>query len=572
MLNKLADSFTAFVLKAANKNKPIQVLICLAVVFPVILIAGYEYSRTYHDLTESALSRRQSLASLASTALEQRFRRLTDLGVSLATRVRFRQFVSDKKWAEAIQILNAVRKDFPVIDRIFLADANGTLMADVPAVPGVRGKSFADRDWYRGVTRDWKPYISDVYRRAAEPRYNVVAAAIPVSTEEGRVVGILVLQVQLDSLVEWSNSIEIGPSGFIYVVDRRGHLASHPGHPSAGEIIDHSSLPIVKKVLQQHTGIEGMFDPIQKDQRVAAYAPIPGIGWGVIATEPSDSAFAWRTESLRRLVVFYSFIFLVTFILAYVIFRTVIGLKQAQETIKTLNEELQQRAIRLELANKELQAFSYSVSHDLRAPLRSIDGFSEALIDDYHDQLDGNGKDFLNRIRAASQRMGQLIDDLLNLSRVARSDIKADHVDLSGLAYEVATELQNAEPARQVEIVIEKGITVTGDQRLLRIALENLVGNAWKFTAKRPRAKIEFGVKANSGRRAYFVADNGAGFDMTYADKLFGAFQRLHTAKEFNGTGIGLATVQRIIHRHNGRVWAEAKVEQGATFYFTLDS
>jgi signal transduction histidine kinase len=572
MLDKLADSLTAFILKAANRNKPIKVFICLAIVFPVLLIAAYEYSRTYHDLTESALSRRQSLAALASTALEQRLNRLTDLGVSFATRVRFRQFVSEKKWGEAIHILDGVRKDFPVIDRIFLADRNGTLMADVPALPGVRGKSFADRDWYRGVTRDWKPYISNVYRRAAEPRYNVIAAAIPVRAEEGAFVGILVLQVQLNALVEWSNSIEIGPAGFVYVVDRDGYLASHPGQPSAGEIVDYSSLPIVKKVLGKQSGIESMFDPLQKDHRVAAYAPIPEIGWGVIATERSESAFAWRTESLRRLVVFYSFIFLITFMLAYIIFRTVIGLKQAQVKIKTLHEELQQRAIRLELANKELESFSYSVSHDLRAPLRSIDGFSEALIDDYHDQLDGNGKDFLNRIRAASQRMGQLIDDLLNLSRVARSEIKADRVDLSTLAHDIATELHKTEPARHVETVIEKGITVTGDQRLLRIALENLVGNAWKFTSKNRHARIEFGVRANNGTRTYFIADNGAGFDMAYANKLFGAFQRLHTAKDFNGTGIGLATVQRIIHRHNGRVWAEAELDQGATFYFTLYS
>jgi len=570
MFNKFAESLTTLLLKAAKKNKRIQVAIFLGIVSPVVLIAAFAYNGTYQDLTESALSRRKSIAYLASTALEQRFNRLTDVGVSLATRVRFRQLVSEEKWDEAIEILKDVPENFPFIDRVFLADPAGTLMADTPAVPEVRGKNFASRDWYRGVSSNWKPYVSDVYQRAAQPRYNVVAAAIPVKAEKDRIVGILVLQVQLNALVGWSNSIVIGPSGFVYVVDRKGQLATHPRLPSGGEILNFSSVPVVQKVLRQQSGIEIMFNPIENDERIAAYAPIPGIGWGVIATEPTQTAFARRDENLRRLIVRYGFIFLISCALAYVILRTVIGLKQAEEKIQTLNNELKERAIRLEVANKELESFSYSVSHDLRAPLRSIDGFSEALVEDYADKLDRQAKDYLQRIRAATQRMGQLIDDLLNLSRVARSEIKADHVDLSAVAHAIATELKKTDPGRQVEFVLGEGVTATGDRRLLRIALENLIGNAWKFTAKRPSARIEFGVTGDNGARAYFVRDNGAGFDMAYANKLFGAFQRLHTTMEFNGTGIGLATVQRIIHRHNGRVWAAAKVEQGATFYFTL--
>jgi signal transduction histidine kinase len=484
--------------------------------------------------------------------------------------VRFRQLVSEENWDEAMGILTEVRVDFPFIDRVFLADPAGTLMADTPALPEVRGKNFASRDWYRGVSSNWKPYVSDVYQRAAEPRHNVVAAAIPVKAEKEKIVGILVLQVQLNALVTWSNSIDIGPSGFVYVVDRKGQLAAHPRLPSQGEILNYSSVPVVQKMLRQQSGVEIIFDPIENDERIAAYAPIPGMGWGVIATQPTQTAFARRDENLKRLVVRYGFIFLISCALAYVILRTVIGLKQADEKIQTLNKELHERAIRLEVANKELESFSYSVSHDLRAPLRSIDGFSEALAEDYADKLDRPGKDYLQRIRAATQHMGQLIDDLLNLSRVARSEIKADHVDLSAVAHAIATELRKTEPGRQVEFVLGEGITANGDPRLLRIALENLIGNAWKFTAKRSSARIEFGATGDNGVRTYFVRDNGAGFDMAYANKLFGAFQRLHATMEFNGTGIGLATVQRIVHRHNGRIWASAKVEEGATFYFTL--
>jgi light-regulated signal transduction histidine kinase (bacteriophytochrome) len=236
-----------------------------------------------------------------------------------------------------------------------------------------------------------------------------------------------------------------------------------------------------------------------------------------------------------------------------------------------LNRDLQQRAAELEATNKELESFSYSVSHDLRAPLRSIDGFSLALLEDNSDRLDGAGKDYLRRIRAASERMAQLIDDLLNLSRVARRAITRETVDLSAMADSIVGELQRTEPERRVAFSANKSLIVDGDERLLRVALENLLGNAWKFTGKCVQPKIEFGVKQDNGTPAYFVRDNGAGFDIAYADKLFGPFQRLHAVTEFKGTGIGLATVQRIVHRHGGRVWAESEVGKGATFYFTLN-
>jgi light-regulated signal transduction histidine kinase (bacteriophytochrome) len=250
--------------------------------------------------------------------------------------------------------------------------------------------------------------------------------------------------------------------------------------------------------------------------------------------------------------------------------------KQAEEEIRKLNVELEQRVVertaQLEAANKELEAFSYSVSHDLRAPLRSIDGFSQALQEDYGEKVEGQGKDYIRRIRAATKRMAELIDALLTLSRVTRSEIRLENFNLSRLARTIATDLQKTQPDRQVEFIIPEGLTANGDARLFRIVMENLIGNAWKFTSKKENACIELGsLQQGDGRLAYFVKDNGAGFDMAYADKLFGAFQRLHGTEEFSGTGIGLATVQRIIHRHGGRVWAEGEPQKGATFYFTLD-
>jgi PAS domain S-box-containing protein len=244
--------------------------------------------------------------------------------------------------------------------------------------------------------------------------------------------------------------------------------------------------------------------------------------------------------------------------------------KKDEEKIRGLNEELKHKVVQLESANQELEAFSYSVSHDLRSPLRSIDGFSLALLEDYAGKLDAEGRDHLDRVRGATRRMAQLIDDLLKLSRVTRMEMKRERVNLSVVATQIAGALRNSRPDRTAEFMVADDLIAFGDERLLTVALENLFANAWKFAEKKPQTVIEFGATLLDGKAVYFVRDNGAGFDMAYADKLFSPFQRLHQEAEFSGTGIGLATVKRIVNRHGGRVWIEGEVEKGATVYFTL--
>jgi len=788
--------------------------VVLAVVSAVIIgTAAYSYRKIDDELTAVALSRREAVARLAAITLAEKFGRIVDAGISLATRVRFRELVAEGRWVEAIEIMRAVPRDLPYIERLFLTDTKGTLQADMPALPGVRGINFATREWFRGVSRDWRPYVSPVYTRMAAPPLKVFAVAVPIKKENGGAAGILVLQIRIENLLKWIDAADVGAEGFLYIVDSTGRLAFHSRKQDHKDIPDLSSAPAVQKLRRTGHGAEFEFDPIERENTITAYAAVPGYGWGVVTQQPTRTASVLmaKDDQLRQLLAGYGIILLLStvaiFLASYVarerrhaehrfravaetandavvsadgdgnivyfnpaaerifgyaaddvlgrpltllmperfhnahraglhrflaggearvigktvelvgrrkdgsefpieislsplhtpqgmvvtaIIRDISARKQIEQqrkeaqtryrelmdnlpvgvyrktvgangqflevnpalvtmleadsaeallerplgTFRTaegrplfgenesqgnavVNAEIEMRTLKgrafcgaisarlrrapdgriyydgiiedvtarkeiarqlenrtaeLEAINRELEAFSYSVSHDLRAPLRAIDGFSRILLTDHAERLDETGRDRLGRVRRAAQHMGTLIDDLLKLSRVTRTELKRENVDLSTLAEDVVAELRRQAPEREAAFEIAPALHAHGDRGLLRIALDNLLGNAWKFTSGRADARISLYAETRDGEIVYVVADNGAGFDMAYADKLFGVFQRLHDAGEFPGTGIGLATVQRIVHKHGGRIWAESEVGKGARFYFTLEA
>lgn len=569
-MKRLGRWLTSVILRD-GKPLPLRIGgVLLVAITPLIGISALGYSRSRETLTALAVSRRQAVAYLAGTILKAELDRHSDLGVSLATRVRFRQLIGEGRWKEAMAILEEVPTRFPSIERLFLASPDGTLMADVPALPGVVGRNFAFRDWYRGVRAAGGPYLSEIYRRSAEPRLEVVALAVPISETGGRLLGILVLQIRLETLVMWTRPARVEPGSVFYVVDRTGQIVAYPADPSARPALPSVRLPPVRNALLGEHGVEVLRPDASDEEWVYAYEPVAKTGWAVIAAQPSSKTFAVRNEALWRIGLASALVVLCSSALTGVILSALVDRHLASESIQKLNKSLERRAAELEEANHELDSFSYSVSHDLRAPLRSIDGFCRALREDCSNLLDDPGRDHIARLESASRRMGTLIEGLLSLARTTRVQLGEEQVDLAALARRIADELRRTDPQRRVVFRISEPAIARGDPRLLGIALENLLGNAWKFTRNRPVARIEFGTIPHNGGSAFFVRDDGAGFDPQYAHRLFGAFQRLHSPREFEGDGIGLATVARIVRRHGGRVWAEGARERGATFYFTV--
>jgi signal transduction histidine kinase len=514
--------------------------------------------------------------------------------------------------AETRRLSQAVLGHGSLFSHLLLLDPDGKVLLVEPEKPGAESfrSDLSYAAWYAELSERRQTVVSDLFISTIDRRPTIVVAA-PVLDPHGAIAAIWAGSLDLERL----SALHLMPTGTDsrragYLTDRRGLVIAYQGnHRYVEEQTDFHSVPGVREALAGKKGTARYFNPFEQQEKLAAYLPLeltPGSPpWAVAYAVPTGytldplDSLAWAVLGLGML--------LAVLIAGLTVFglrrflkpldslvaaaerigsgdfssppppRTGDELEELGQAIARMAEGLRRKDERihaqlteLQASNRELEAFSYSVSHDLRAPLRSIDGFSQALLEDYADSLPAEGAEYLGYLREASQQMGVLIDDLIRLSRLTRDELHSEEVDLSALARQAAEELRSREPDRAVELRIQPQVQAVGDPRLLRHVFQNLLGNAWKFTSRNPQARIEFGVQDGAGESRYFVRDNGVGFDMAYAKRLFSPFQRLHAKSEFEGSGIGLSLVQRVVRRHGGRVWAEAQPDRGATFYFTL--
>ncbi|MCR4337214.1 MAG: PAS domain S-box protein [Candidatus Omnitrophica bacterium] len=320
------------------KQRLVRWSIFLVPTLSIIFVASLGYREINRDLSELVLQRRQSLTRFAASALEDKFDRMTEVGMSLASRAQFRRLIQEERWEEAIQILDDVPQNFSYIDRLFLTDPEGNMMADTPHLPNIMGKNFAFRDWYRGVTQQWEPYISEVYKRSAEPSYSVIAVAIPIKTNLGDVLGILVLQVKLDTLLLWSQEMYLDSSGFIYFTDQKGQIAAHPKFLAQEEIVDFSGVPAVQKALEGKSGLIIAFNPDEQENRLCAYEQVPHYRWTVVFQESTKTAFMMRNQALNWILFVYGLILVFNFFLAIFI-KQIFEILQRHRQVLQVNQQ-----------------------------------------------------------------------------------------------------------------------------------------------------------------------------------------------------------------------------------------
>jgi signal transduction histidine kinase len=529
-----------------------RLAVALAAAAPVLLVGAPSLVYLHGLLNRAAVERRQALADIASVTIREKLDHVSDLTLSLASRVEFRELVSQGRWEEAILILRDVPGNFPFVNRVFLVDRAGVLRADWPRLPGVRGRGFSYREWYRGVARAQAPFISGFYLRSVEPRIVVVACAAPVR-DKGGLKGYLVLQVEAGTLVSWLRDIRLEGSASVYLVDHEGNTVFSGGKP--GPLHPVGAQDPARRALQ---GLRGVLTCARGGGKfMTAVAPVKGGRWAAAVEQPLREVYAARDLVLAGLFL----LVLAAAALSGFLADTLVGAAV----------RLEKTAAGLREANSELEAFNYAVSHDLRAPIRRIAAFISLLEQECAGEVSAEGRGYLARISKGCGQLAAVVDGLLKLSRAIHLELKFEEVDLSALAAEAAERLAAAGSGRVVRFKAAQNLRAAGDAGLLREVMENLLDNAWKFTRETENAAVEFGTEERDGETVYFVKDNGKGFDMKSAGKLFQPFQRLHSPDEFPGTGVGLNTVRRIVERHGGRIWAEAAEDKGAVFYFTIN-
>jgi signal transduction histidine kinase len=549
----------------------IAVVACALLMGPIVLFGAFALRTSLEELNARSDREREVSAALAAALVSRTILTRGEQLRDVSTRDDFRVALAARDGDRLSGILGPIVAGVPDIATAGVLDPAGKVVARFPVQATAIGLSFADRDFYAGAMRTEGVFVGDAIASSIDPTLSLVTISYGVR-EDDVVVGIAILSLRPTTLIADLEAALMAPGRELLLLDHRS--------ATIASTTKRVMLSAVSVPASASPGL-ALFDGVP---RAFVGSAIAGTAWTVYVLDDPAVIYAAQRTLVTQIGGPLALSIVAAGVLAALLAIAWLLLTRGRERLATanlqlhdlnaevrgLNSALEHNVSELRALNDELGAFAYSVSHDLRAPLRSIDGFSQILLEDKGPVLGDDGRQHLDRVRAAATRMGSLIDDMLLLSRLTREEMTPRRVDLTALARAVVEELRTRDPKRHVEFESNGALPAKGDERLLRIALTNLLANSWKFTRERQPAHISFGQELREGEPVFFVKDDGVGFDMRFANKLFGAFQRLHSATEFEGTGIGLATVQRIVHRHGGRVWAESEVGKGTTMYFTL--
>jgi signal transduction histidine kinase len=549
----------------------IAVVACALLMGPMVLFGAFALRTSLEELGARSDRERAVTAGLAATLVGRTVLTRGEQLRDVTTRDDFRLALAARDGGRLSGILGPIVAGVPDLATAGVLDPAGKVVARFPVQATAIGLSFADRDFYAGAVRTEGIFVGQAIVSSIDPTLSLVTISYAVR-EDDVVMGIAILSLRPTTLIADLDAALIAPGRELLLLDHRS--------ATIASTTKRAMLSPVSVSASASPGL-GLFDGVP---RAFVGSAIAGTAWTVYVLDDPAVIYAAQRTLVTQIGGPLALSIVAAGVLAALLAIAWLLLTRGRERLATanlqlhdlnaevrgLNSALEHNVSELRALNDELGAFAYSVSHDLRAPLRSIDGFSQILLEDKGPVLGDDGRQHLDRVRAAATRMGSLIDDMLLLSRLTREEMTPRRVDLTALARAVVEELRTRDPKRHVEFESNGALPARGDERLLRIALTNLLANSWKFTRERQPAHISFGQEMREGEAVFFVKDDGVGFDMRFANKLFGAFQRLHSATEFEGTGIGLATVQRIVHRHGGRVWAESEVGKGTTMYFSL--
>lgn len=570
-----------------EKRQRIVIAGILAIVSPLLALSLYIYLHVNSEFQRIIVSENKTLLDLTAYHLEEKINTEISNAKTFADRPLLIKALKSSDPKALIGHLKNFIGNSLSIEKVIITDPLGIGIAVYPEDAPVIGLDFSEKDWYRGVSALWRPYVSDFFLRAAEPPRYLFAIAIPVKEEDGNILGIMVIHPKEDYFEGVVSGMRIG-SGFIYVVDKNGHLIYHPAY-KMDRIYDFSGVPVVEKVRRALSGVERGIDPVGKEAVISAFRPMKW-EWGIIIQRPEKEVLRPVRSILIGLLIFTGIAVFIGVVIAYDGMQLLYSVRslsvrlQEQEKIeKEINaqlkvelaerrlaeEKLERTLIDLERSNKELEQFAYVASHDLQEPLRKVGSFTELLERRYKDQMGPDADRYIGYIVDGAKRMSMLINDLLTFSRIGTHAEQFAKTNLNTVLHRTLDDLQYRIRESGANITSDDLPVLMADETQIGLVFQNLISNAMKFCRDAP-SRVHVSARHEKGVWIFSVSDNGIGIEPDYFDRIFVMFQRLHAKGEYKGTGIGLAICKKIVERHGGRIWVESSFGKGSTFYFTI--